>query len=221
MATLNHTDKIKARLGAGDTVAFMLQGARCIGQVEKINPKRALVSVPNRNGEWCVPYAQLEVLENRADYTELETAALTRANELLREHNLSDWRAQLDDADSRAGCCNYSAKVISISRQHLRQAAEAEWNDTILHEIAHALAGARHGHDAVWKKIALSIGCSGKVRADESNHANNAQWLAHCPNDCFTPLPRRRRMRRRCRTCGAGIVYRRVMRDLSGGVGGD
>jgi hypothetical protein len=30
--------------------------------------------------------------------------------------------------------------------------------DTILHEIAHALVGPRHGHDTVWKAKCTDIG---------------------------------------------------------------
>ena len=33
--------------------------------------------------------------------------------------------------------------------------------NTLLHEIAHALAGHEHNHDEVWKATARSIGCDG------------------------------------------------------------
>jgi predicted SprT family Zn-dependent metalloprotease len=35
---------------------------------------------------------------------------------------------------------------------------EAKVKDTILHEIAHALVGAGHGHNHVWKRKCIEIG---------------------------------------------------------------
>ena len=41
-------------------------------------------------------------------------------------------------------------------------ADDAEIEDTLLHEIAHALVGRRHHHDAVWRAKAREIGCTGQ-----------------------------------------------------------
>ena len=38
--------------------------------------------------------------------------------------------------------------------------------DTILHEIAHALVGSHHKHDAVWKAKCKEIGCDPKATSD-------------------------------------------------------
>lgn len=42
--------------------------------------------------------------------------------------------------------------------------------DTVLHEIAHAIVGNKHHHDRVWKDCAQRIGCSGSRLATEINH---------------------------------------------------
>lgn len=42
---------------------------------------------------------------------------------------------------------------------------------TILHEIAHALAGAEHHHDNVWKAICKSIGGNGERLASGIKHS--------------------------------------------------
>ena len=34
--------------------------------------------------------------------------------------------------------------------------------DTVLHEIAHAIAGNHHHHDAVWKSCCIAVGCQPK-----------------------------------------------------------
>lgn len=61
------------------------------------------------------------------------------------------------------GSCNYAKKTISISSYWLPALSEYEFNQTILHEIAHALTpGAGHGPD--WFKAAKKIGCKGDVK---------------------------------------------------------
>jgi ribulose-5-phosphate 4-epimerase/fuculose-1-phosphate aldolase len=87
-------------------------------------------------------------------------AALELATALMAEHGLCGWRIKLDHARRRAGLCDFSAKVISLSRHYVRHAEPDHIRDTILHEIAHALVGPRHGHDAVWRRKAREIGCT-------------------------------------------------------------
>ena len=36
---------------------------------------------------------------------------------------------------------------------------EEEIKDTVLHEIAHAIAGGNHHHDRVWKDVCNRLGC--------------------------------------------------------------
>lgn len=42
--------------------------------------------------------------------------------------------------------------------------------DTVLHEIAHAIAGNEHHHDRVWRDCAQRIGCTGSRLATGINH---------------------------------------------------
>ena len=46
-----------------------------------------------------------------------------------------------------------------------------EVRDTILHEIAHALAGAKAKHGPAWKAIARRLGATLKARAEEGEDA--------------------------------------------------
>lgn len=39
---------------------------------------------------------------------------------------------------------------------------EAEFLNTVRHEIAHVIVGLGHGHDEVWREMALRLGCNGK-----------------------------------------------------------
>src|SRR4051812_30508933 len=72
------------------------------------------------------------------------------AHELMRRHGLGGWRFEFDQAKRRAGVCRHRQKVIGLSAPITRLHPADEVRDTVLHEIAHALAGARAGHGPVW-----------------------------------------------------------------------
>lgn len=82
------------------------------------------------------------------------------AQELVADYGLEGWRVELDGAVRRFGCCHYSHKLITLSNHLIKLNDQAVVLDTILHEIAHALAGPRAGHGPEWKRLARSIGCS-------------------------------------------------------------
>ncbi len=84
--------------------------------------------------------------------------ALQRANELLRQHQLPDWTVRLDHARQRCGACHFGPREITLSRYFVQLNDPAEIDATILHEIAHALAGLRAGHGPRWLQIAERIG---------------------------------------------------------------
>lgn len=72
------------------------------------------------------------------------------------------WKVELDRAKQRCGCCYFYEKKITLSKHYI--AAETVSNEdiknTILHEIAHAIAGPDAGHGPRWKLLARAIGCS-------------------------------------------------------------
>src|SRR3954469_8371460 len=84
------------------------------------------------------------------------------AHELMDEHRLSGWRFEFDRAKRRAGVCRHGHRAIGLSAPITRLHPEAEVRDTVLHEIAHALAGPRAGHGPAWVATARRIGCSGE-----------------------------------------------------------
>lgn len=71
------------------------------------------------------------------------------------------WRIDWGNSRSAAGRCQYRTKTLQFSTLITREVEEDEFTDTVLHEIAHALVGPGHGHNAVWKRRAKSIGCTG------------------------------------------------------------
>ncbi|MFM6848515.1 MAG: SprT family zinc-dependent metalloprotease [Terrabacter sp.] len=111
---------------------------------------------------------------------DLKTASVM-GRQLMEEHALHDWTLVLDRAKTRAGACRPARREIALSAPLTRLHDEAEVRDTLLHEIAHALVGARHGHDPVWQAKALEIGCSGQRCSSAEAPTLEGVWRATCP----------------------------------------
>src|SRR5436190_12975378 len=85
------------------------------------------------------------------------------AEDLMRLHKLSPkWSFKFDRSKVSFGKCHYGKKQISVSRYLVELNGEDEVRDTILHEIAHALAPRGAGHGTAWRSVAKSIGCNGR-----------------------------------------------------------
>ena len=69
------------------------------------------------------------------------------------------WKFVWDNrATRRYGQCRYYKKEIGITKKLALINTIEESKDVVLHEIAHALAGSGHGHDAVWKRMCIKVG---------------------------------------------------------------
>jgi predicted SprT family Zn-dependent metalloprotease len=105
------------------------------------------------------------------------------AVELMEKHDLMErgWRFGFDTAKRRFGCCNYSYKQITLSKALVLVNDEARIKNTILHEIAHAIVGRGHGHNNVWKRKAIEIGCDGKrCYTTQNTVVPEAKYIAVC-----------------------------------------
>ncbi|MCB9202344.1 MAG: SprT-like domain-containing protein [Flavobacteriales bacterium] len=123
------------------------------------------------------------------------------ALELMKQHGLNHWHFKFDYAKRRFGCCNESTKTISLSK-HLTSINEVSVvKNVILHEIAHALVGAKHRHNSIWKQKAREINCeytSCYVPKDINSVEGNI--VAECPKCGF--IHRKYRMPKRITSCG-------------------
>jgi predicted SprT family Zn-dependent metalloprotease len=201
---LNKADILRARFDPDDPVRFEYRRKTVEGTLVRTNPKRAIVRVDNE--EFHVPYECLIPGDDTGQQREkrMETI-LELALELIREHRMKNWSFKFDHSTRRAGCCNYHDKLISISFDLARNASNEDVRDTILHEIAHALVGENHNHDAVWTAKAREIGCTG-----ERTHRlvfSPPRYHVTCENRCWKQTAERRQRRLVCRTCGGKLVY--------------
>ncbi len=131
---------------------------------------------------------------------------LISANRLLREFNLIDWSINFDNARRRAGVCIYNKRELSFSIHFLRNSSEKEIYDTLLHEIAHALVGPKNGHNNVWKKKAIDIGCSAQVY--HNYEFSKPKWIKFCIQGCWQQSCFRRKKNLICRSCGSKVGFK-------------
>jgi predicted SprT family Zn-dependent metalloprotease len=106
----------------------------------------------------------------------------TWADALIRLHLDPSWTFGFDNARTRAGLCSYDKKRISVSRLLAARYEDDEIHQVLLHEVAHAIAGAGAGHGPRWKKIARDLGYEGKRLHGGAIADELAPWIGHCPS---------------------------------------
>jgi len=83
------------------------------------------------------------------------------ALDLITQHLPSEWKFAWNKRKSALGVCNYTRKTIFLSEYFVARISDEEVKDTILHEIAHALAWIEYGHKGhgwQWKRVCVRIG---------------------------------------------------------------
>ena len=206
------TDTMRAQFHPGDRVCFEVGTAVLHGTISRLNPQSAHV-VCDDDREYRVPYPRLQTLECPQDLgpvsrqrTDAELEAIAaRARAWIAAHQLEGWSFQFDHATKRAGCCNYRTQVISLAHAYARAAADEAIDDTLLHEIAHALVGKAHGHDQVWRATAVALGCAGHRCHDVQ--CTPPRYIVTCEHGCWVTTAERRQRGAVCRTCHGPVRY--------------
>lgn len=147
------------------------------------------------------------------DPDEARTRAVDLARALLAAQDLTGWGVVINGRmTSRFGLCKYHRKEIHLARWLIEEAPWSEVEDTIRHEVAHAVVGHEHGHDGVWMDAARQLGArpqrcaSGRVWKDHAPAARRpAKWLVTC-EACGLRFLRRRRDRGRMMHGQCGTV---------------
>ena len=184
------------------------------GTVIELSPRRAEVATQDGT-HWKVPYPLLTVTQPAEKPAMTLQEIETLAKQLIRKHEKESdlepgWQFRFDFASSRGGVCKYTEKLITLSVTYCLKAWKAEIEDTILHEIAHAIVGPGHGHDTVWEETAYRIDCTA-VRCHTVDHTL-PRWHGHC--GCQEPHERQRLTQRNtdaeCLACGREIDWKRA-----------
>jgi predicted SprT family Zn-dependent metalloprotease len=123
--------------------------------------------------------------------------AIALTESLIAEHDiLKDWKVVLIKRKTAFGICRYYKKVIGLSSLRLPHCTyDSIWN-TIIHEVAHALAFKLYGHKGhgrMWKELCVELGGNGlRCTPDEQRYetgtnkfdvdAKISKYVATCPN---------------------------------------
>ena len=132
----------------------------------------------------------------------LQTVALAR--ELLTAHGLTGWSFHLNRSKVNLGLCRYGQRTIELSAFFVEENSDEAIRDTLLHEIAHALAGRAAGHGPLWRAMCLRVGAKPERLSFEAEMPSG-RWQAVCGN-CGLRHHKHRRPKHRvgwwCCRCG-------------------
>jgi hypothetical protein len=103
------------------------------------------------------------------------------ADALIALHLDDSWSFGFDNAKRRAGLCDYGRRRISVSRYLAARYDDDTNHQTLLHEVAHAVAGSAAGHGPVWKRIAGELGYIGGTTHHGETATELAPWVGVCP----------------------------------------
>ena len=199
----------------GSVVTFLDRRRRTVfGTVTELRRHEAIVA-GGETGRWRVRYAGLQLIKAGPTGGATMQQVEDHAAQLLERHlntgaPATRWRFRFETATGRAGICRYTTRTISLSVSYVLRAPWDDIRDTLLHEIAHAIVGPGHGHDAAWKTAARRIGCTAK-RCSTVTHSLK-RWIAECPR-CRDRWFRQRltkqvRQRSICPRCRSRITWR-------------
>lgn len=126
---------------------------------------------------------------------------LRLARSLMDEHGLTGWTAGLDRAVRRAGATHFADRRITLSRRLTAMYSEDQVRDVVLHEIAHALVGARAGHGPAWRREVVRIGGSPRRTTAPDAPTVSEPWVGRCPAGHTHGRFQRPRATYLCRRC--------------------
>ena len=122
----------------------------------------------------------------------------------MEEHGVDDkFTFEFEDCKRTLGRCHYYTKKITLSKWYAELNGEKEIEDTILHEIAHALAWIHdkcRGHGNIWKDWARKVGAKPKAcsKANLVKPKNHYKYEQTC---CGVTYKRHRISKRRRYYC--------------------
>lgn len=129
------------------------------------------------------------------------------------------WKFQFDNAKVRFGQCDYNKHTIKLSRALVELNDEDRVRDTILHEIAHALAGPRAKHGRVWQRWCREVGIEPRRCYSEANTKTvKGKYTFACPAGHEVSYHRLPKLARSCFLChpaGYNVEHRLMPVGLS------
>ena len=132
----------------------------------------------------------------------------------LSKHGLLEhgWKFRWHNKKVALGTCSYNRKLIYLAEWYVKLNDKDEVMDTILHEIAHALAYHRHGsagrgHGRIWKSVCREIGAKPeRCSKDKLNKPkNHHKYIDTCCGIEYKRHRLRKNARYSCPKCGVTL----------------
>lgn len=140
------------------------------------------------------------------------------ARELMDNCDLADVPFGWNRGKRQMGVCYFSRETKKATKielsQYILDLPFEDIRNTILHEIAHAIAGHEAGHNWYWKQIARALGCTGDrcITIKPENH-QPFNYTISCDtcgweNGAYRVSAKKRR--HICKTCRGPITIRDI-----------
>ncbi len=102
------------------------------------------------------------------------------AKRLMVEFGIGQWRFKFDKAKRRFGAAHRGARLITLSREMVLINDQAQVEDIIRHEIAHALCPPHKGHGETWKRMCVVTGAKPLQYCTDDVNTVKGDWRAVC-----------------------------------------
>lgn len=146
------------------------------------------------------------ILYMKHDLKEIEKEAKALINKYCPAFQLR-WMNQ----KTVLGQCFYYKQIITLSKFHAEHNDRAITRNTILHEIAHALAGAGAGHGPKWKEMCLKVGAIPKACTDVERHSHKWELICKCNTYKYYRKPSATTVNwANCRKCKGDFTLKKV-----------
>ena len=152
---------------------------------------------------------QVDVFRKAQDLLNKQFSINVRGERVVTSASELGYTFAFDNARARFGCCKYGKMQITLSKHYVKNNVGKHNDDiidTILHEIAHAIAhhayGYRGHHGYVWQEVARQIGARPERCGKAGIKIADKKWLLECPN-CGRTSERHRLASNRSFACGS------------------
>ncbi len=125
-------------------------------------------------------YSEKRLRFQRMSITKLQFVSAL-GGRALQQFLQPGWSFSVDSAKRRAGLCNYSTKVISLSRYYIDLHPVDDCLQVLAHELGHATAGKGAGHGRTWLAAAKKFGYRNEKFTGVTIAEEHAPWLGVCP----------------------------------------
>ena len=100
---------------------------------------------------------------------------ITFARRIMDANGLQKWKVKANKATVTFGSCRFKDNTLVFSKILIPYCSSKAKKTIVIHEIAHAIVGAKHGHDEIWRQKDIELGGNGKRMGDD-NYFEDASY---------------------------------------------